>query len=597
MTIRILTALVHSETDVVAVRQRAKQIAHLCGFGKQDQVRIATSVSELARNVINYAGGGKIYFSVEGDTAPQILTVVIDDKGPGIPNLEQILAGDYVSPTGMGMGIIGARRLADRFDVKTGATGTQITIRKIFPRLAPVITAVSSAKVFAKLTAMPADITVTEVIQQNQELLSAFAELKARQDDLTLLTRELEDTNRGMVALYAELDEKAGHLRRADQMKSRFLSNMSHEFRTPLSSIRALAKLLLERVDGELSVEQEKQVTFILQAASGLNELVNDLLDIAKIEAGKVDVRPVPFEVGDLFGALRGMLRPLLISESLTLTFISPETPLALFTDEAKVSQILRNFISNALKFTEEGEITVSASVIPEKNQVTFTVADTGIGIRAEDLQVVFEEFSQVESPQQRKVKGTGLGLPLCRNLARLLHGDVAVTSIPGVGSTFSVTLPMTIGESGAGAKESVPVQIKKDDKRIPVLIVEDNPAIQVQYEKFLLNTEFRPVPARNLREAVERWAQDRPAAVILDIMLYGEDSWLWLTELKNDPARSGVPVIIVTEVEDKRKGLSLGADAYYVKPLFKQQLLSTLRTLVGQPQPVLGQEQQQSVL
>lgn len=597
MTIRILTALVHSETDVVAVRQRAKQIAHLCGFGKQDQVRIATSVSELARNVINYAGGGKIYFSVEGDTAPQILTVVIDDKGPGIPNLEQILAGDYVSPTGMGMGIIGARRLADRFDVKTGATGTQITIKKIFPRLAPVITAVSSAKVFAKLTAMPADITVTEVIQQNQELLSAFAELKARQDDLTLLTRELEDTNRGMVALYAELDEKAGHLRRADQMKSRFLSNMSHEFRTPLSSIRALAKLLLERVDGELSVEQEKQVTFILQAASGLNELVNDLLDIAKIEAGKVDVRPVPFEVGDLFGALRGMLRPLLISESLTLTFISPETPLALFTDEAKVSQILRNFISNALKFTEEGEITVSASVIPEKNQVTFTVADTGIGIRAEDLQVVFEEFSQVESPQQRKVKGTGLGLPLCRNLARLLHGDVAVTSIPGVGSTFSVTLPMTIGESGAGAKESVPVQIKNDDKRIPVLIVEDNPAIQVQYEKFLLNTEFRPVPARNLREAVERWAQDRPAAVILDIVLYGEDSWLWLTELKNDPARSDVPVIIVTEVEDKRKGLSLGADAYYVKPLFKQQLLSTLRTLVGRPQPVVGHEQQQSVL
>lgn len=597
MTIRILTALVHSETDVVAVRQRAKQIAHLCGFGKQDQVRIATSVSELARNVINYAGGGKIYFSVEGDTAPQILTVVIDDKGPGIPNLEQILAGNYVSPTGMGMGIIGARRLADRFDVKTGATGTQITIKKIFPRLAPVITAVSSAKVFAKLTAMPADITVTEVIQQNQELLSAFAELKARQDDLTLLTRELEDTNRGMVALYAELDEKAGHLRRADQMKSRFLSNMSHEFRTPLSSIRALAKLLLERVDGELSVEQEKQVTFILQAASGLNELVNDLLDIAKIEAGKVDVRPVPFEVGDLFGALRGMLRPLLISESLTLTFIAPETPLALFTDEAKVSQILRNFISNALKFTEEGEITVSASVIPEKNQVTFTVADTGIGIRAEDLQVVFEEFSQVESPQQRKVKGTGLGLPLCRNLARLLHGDVAVTSIPSVGSTFSVTLPMTIGESGAGAKESVPVQIKNDDKRIPVLIVEDNLAIQVQYEKFLLNTEFRPVPARNLREAVERWAQDRPAAVILDIMLYGEDSWLWLTELKNDPARSDVPVIIVTEVEDKRKGLSLGADAYYVKPLFKQQLLSTLRTLVGQPQPVVGHEQQQSVL
>lgn len=582
MSIRILIALVNTETDVVAVRQRAKQIAGLCGFGLQDQVRIATSVSELARNVYNYAGTGKIYFSVEGDTAPQILTVTIEDKGPGIPNLDQILAGDYISPTGMGMGIIGARRLADRFDIKTCPTGTRIILKKIFPRLAPVITAKSSTSVFAKLTAMPADITVSEVIQQNQELLSALAELKARQDDLTLLTRELEDTNRGMVALYAELDEKAGHLRRADQMKSRFLSNMSHEFRTPLSSIRALSKLLLERVDGELGVEQEKQVTYILQAANGLNELVNDLLDIAKIEAGMVVVRPSPFEVGGLFGALRGMLRPLLLSESLTLTFIAPEAPLTLFTDEAKVSQILRNFISNALKFTEEGGITVSAIEIPGKSQVIFTVADTGIGIRADDLQLIFEEFSQLESPQQLKVKGTGLGLPLCRNLARLLRGDVAVTSIPDVGSTFSLTLPMTIGVPEVAATESVPIRVKDDDKRIPILIVEDNLAVQVQYEKFLLNTEFRPVPARNLREAVERWTVQRPAAVILDIVLQGEDSWLWLTELKNDPVRSNVPVIIVTEVEDKRKGLSLGADAYYVKPMFKQQLLSTLRTLIA---------------
>ncbi len=582
MAIRILTGLVNTETDVVAVRQRAKQIAQLCGFGIQDQVRIATSVSELARNLFNYAGGGKVFFSVEGDTAPQVLTVNIEDKGPGIANLDQILAGDYKSPTGMGMGILGARRLADRFDIKTSAAGTRITLKKIFPRLAPVISAKTSGAVFAQLTAMPAGISVSEVIQQNQELLLALAELKARQDDLTILTRELEDTNRGMVALYAELDEKAGHLRRADQMKSRFLSNMSHEFRTPLSSIRALAKLMLERVDGDLSIEQEKQVTFILQAASGLNELVNDLLDIAKIEAGKVDVKPVQFDVGNLFGVLRGMLRPLLVSEALTLTFVAPETPVTMFTDETMVSQILRNFISNALKFTEEGSITVRAEVVQEKNQLTFTVADTGIGIRTDDLQLIFEEFSQVENPLQRKVKGTGLGLPLCRNLARLLHGEVAVNSTPGVGSTFSVTLPMTL--SLAVAVENMPALIKHDDKRIPILIVEDNLAVQTQYEKFLLNTEFRPVPARNLREAVERWTMQRPAAVILDIMLRGEDSWLWLAELKNDPARSDVPVIIVTEVEDKRKGLSLGADAYYVKPLFKQQLLSTLRTLVGEP-------------
>lgn len=586
MTIRILTVLVKNEIDVVAARQRAKQIAQICGFGLQDQVRIATSVSELARNVYSYVGNGKIHFSIEGDTSPQILTIVIEDEGKGIANLSQILAGDYTSPTGMGMGIVGARRLADRFDIHTGSTGTRITLRKIFPRLAPRIEIKNSGQIFAQLAAMSTEISVSEVLQQNQELLSALAELKARQDDLISLTRELEDTNRGMVALYAELDEKAGHLRRADQMKSRFLSNMSHEFRTPLSSIRALAKLLLERVDGDLGREQEKQVNFILEAATGLNELVNDLLDIAKIEAGKVNIAPSFFEVSGLFGALRGMLRPLLVSESLALTFIAPEPPLALYTDEAKLSQILRNFISNALKFTEVGEITVSATLIAEKNQVVFSVADTGIGIPAENLQLIFEEFSQLENPLQRRVKGTGLGLPLCRNLAKLLHGEVSVTSQLGRGSVFSVTLPVMLEMPVEAVNQTRPVVAQSDDPRIPILVVEDNIAVQLQYEKFLLNTEFRPIAAYSLRDAVECWAAQRPAAVILDIVLQGEDNWLWLAEIKNDPARRDVAVVVVTEVEDKRKGLSLGADAYYVKPMFKQQLLSTLRTLIDLPSP-----------
>lgn len=585
MGIRILTILIKSETDVVVARQRAKQIAQLCNFGAQDQVRIATSVSELARNVFRYAGSGRIRFSIEGETSPQILAICIEDNGPGIPNLEQILSGEYKSQTGMGKGIQGARRLADRFDIKTvPGAGTTITFKKIFPRYAPRITVESSNFIFGKLTTLPTELSIAEAMQQNQELLMALSELKVRQDDLLSLTRELEDTNRGMVALYAELDEKADHLRRADEMKSRFLSNMSHEFRTPLSSIRALAKLLLERVDGDLTVEQAKQVNFILQAANDLNELVNDLLDIAKIEAGKVDVRPSPFDVGSLFGALRGMLRPLLVSESLKLTFVPPEEPLELFTDEAKLSQILRNFISNALKFTEEGEIIVSATLLPEKNQVTFSVADTGIGIAENDLKLIFEEFSQVENALQKKVKGTGLGLPLCRNLAKLLQGNVSVVSQLGVGSTFSVTLPVSIDQPEEVLAYSTSAPSEIYDTRIPVLIVEDSASTQLQYEKYLLNTEFRPIPAVNLRDAGEQWAMQRPAAVILDIMIHGEDNWLWLAELKNDPERSDVPVIIVTEVEDRRKGLSLGADAYYVKPLFREQLLSTLRTLIRQP-------------
>jgi signal transduction histidine kinase len=180
-----------------------------------------------------------------------------------------------------------------------------------------------------------------EVRQQNQELLQTLAQLRERQEELTWLNQELEDTNRGVVALYAELDEKVDHLRRADEMKSRFLSNMSHEFRTPLNSVLGLTRLLLERADGDLTAEQEKQVNFIRKAAEGLLELVNDLLDLAKIEAGKIEVRPIEFTVEDLFSALRGMLRPLLVSSTVSLVFEGSTRIPPLFTDENKVSQIL----------------------------------------------------------------------------------------------------------------------------------------------------------------------------------------------------------------------------------------------------------------
>ncbi|HEX8605685.1 MAG TPA: histidine kinase dimerization/phospho-acceptor domain-containing protein, partial [Pseudoduganella sp.] len=287
MSLRILSLRIEQELDVVASRQRARQIATLCGFNAQDQARIATAVSELARNVYSYARAGRVEFAVEGSTAPQLLVIRIEDKGPGIAHLDVVLSGRYQSPTGMGMGIVGARRLMDQFDIQTTTdasagtgigTGTTVTLKKLLPPDAPLLTAASVGALSAQFGALTPDVSVAEVQQQNRELLATLAELKTRQDELMQLTRELEDTNRGVVALYAELDEKAGHLRRADEMKSRFLSNMSHEFRTPLSSIRALSKLLLDRVDGDLTVEQEKQVGFILKGTIALSDMVDDLL-------------------------------------------------------------------------------------------------------------------------------------------------------------------------------------------------------------------------------------------------------------------------------------------------------------------------------
>ncbi|NEX59454.1 ATP-binding protein [Noviherbaspirillum galbum] len=581
---RILSVVINNELDVVASRQRARQIAELCGFASQEQTRIATAVSELARNVYNYASSGRVDFSIEGATVPQLLVITIADQGPGIAHLDLILSGRYQSTTGMGLGIIGARRLMDQFDIRTGAgQGTTILLKKLLPAHAPLLGSRQVGELGARLAVPPgANLTLAELQQQNQELLQTLSELRAKQDELMQLTRELEDTNRGVVALYAELDEKADHLRRADDMKSRFLSNMSHEFRTPLSSIRALSKLLLDRIDGDLSAEQEKQIVFILKQTEALSELVNDLLDLAKIEAGKTEVRPAEFDVGEMFSALRGMLRPLLVSERVDLVFDDPAAGLVMETDEAKVSQILRNFISNALKFTEAGEVRVRAELVDGDQAVRFSVRDTGLGIAPENQQIIFEEFGQVENRLQKKFKGTGLGLPLCRKLASLLGGRIHLESAIGAGSTFYVSLPLRYRAPEEETGVRVPAPAVPDDGRSPVLVVEDSQQMQMLYEKYLADTAFRPLIVRSTWEADRVLEQSSPAAIVLDIHLGSEDSWSWLNRLKSDGTHGRTPVIVITEIDDKAKGLALGADAYFIKPVFREELLAMLERLTA---------------
>jgi len=273
------------------------------------------------------------------------------------------------------------------------------------------------------------------------------AELDAARTQIAALQSELDETNRGVLALYAELDTQAQQLRHATELKSRFLAYMSHEFRTPIASIRSLSRLLLDRVDGPLTLEQEKQINFIRTTSEEFAEMVNDLLDLAKVEAGRIDVSPAWFELVDLFAALRGMFRPVLDNPEVQLVFEEPRGPLQLFTDNAKLSQILRNFISNALKFTPKGVVSVSA--VPEGDHaITFAVADTGIGIAPEFHAAIFQDFSQLDSPIQKRLRGTGLGLSLSKRLAELLGGSVALTSVAGAGSTFSVTIPLRLPQS-----------------------------------------------------------------------------------------------------------------------------------------------------
>ncbi len=578
MAIRILSYALTVQSDVVGARQRARQIASLLGFDARDQTRIATSVSEIVRNAFRYAGGGKVEFEIEGETTPQLLVIRVIDEGPGIAHLDEVLDGSYQSSTGMGIGLIGSKRLMDRWEIHSApGRGTSVILGKLLPDTTALVTPLAVGTLAARLAAMPQTTSLAEIQAQNAELLATLAELQEKQDRLLEMARELEDTNRGVVALYAELDEKAVHLRRADEMKSRFLSNMSHEFRTPLNSVRALSGLLLARSDGPLSSEQETQVKFIAKAAEDLSELVNDLLDLAKIEAGKIDVRPARFEVAELFSALRGMLRPLLVTETVDLVFDAPEGLPPLYTDESKVSQILRNFISNALKFTEHGCVTVRARMEGGGETVVFEVEDTGIGIALEDRELIFEEFAQIPGPLQRRVKGTGLGLPLCRKLATLLGGEVSVASEPGKGSTFSAHIPREIRSA-----EPAPAQKPEGVARIPVegpwiLAIEDEAPQRMLYEKFLRGTAFHVVTVDTLAEGREMLRSARPAAVILDILLPGEEhnTWRWLAEMKAQ--ENALPFIVVSQADDERKALSLGADAYLAKPIAREPLLEAL--------------------
>jgi signal transduction histidine kinase len=259
-------------------------------------------------------------------------------------------------------------------------------------------------------------------------------EIRRQQEELDGLQMELAETNKGVLALYAELDQNALQLREAADLKSRFLSYMSHEFRTPLASITSVSDILLGRLDGPLTQEQERQLKFVQGSVRELSEMVDDLLDLAKVEAGRISISPEWFKMVDLFSALRGMFRPIVGTSSVSLVFEEPEQLPPIYTDDKKLAQILRNFISNALKFTVEGEVSVSVRMV-DGAMIEFAL---------------FSDFVQLDTRIQKRLRGTGLGLSLARKFAELLGGSVAVESEIGKGSRFSVKIPARYSAAGS---------------------------------------------------------------------------------------------------------------------------------------------------
>jgi signal transduction histidine kinase/CheY-like chemotaxis protein len=578
MNMRILTLEIRLEGDVVLTRQRARQVAALLGFPPLDQTRIATAASEIARNAFQDAGGGTVQFLVEPDPPPS-LVIHVRERGPGIENLQALLDGPLAATTGTGIGLLGARRLMDRFEIVAAVgVGASIIMGKSLPKRGTAISPRELSRVSAELARHAPQGMLDELQQQNQELIQTLQELRDRQTELNELhLRELEETNRGVVALYAELDDNAKALKRISDLKSRFLSNMSHEFRSPLNTILSLSGFLLDRSDGELTPEQEKQVIFIRRAADGLSALVNDLLDLAKVEAGKAVVRPKSFEVAALLEVLRGTIAPLLGQSPVALVFEEPAGIGTLRTDETKLGQILRNFLSNAVKYTERGEIRIKVQSGPG-DTVIFAVSDTGIGIARENHERVFEEFGQVEGPLQGRIKGTGLGLPLSRKLAELLGGSVSVRSELGVGSTFFVAIPRVLREPAEVADDETARLL--NPARLPLLVVEDDPVDLLLYEKIFEGSGFQVLPARTLDAARRVLRRIRPAAVMLDILFEVESGWTFLTEMKSHEATRNIPVLVLTAVEGRERALALGADDFCRKPIAQDWLLDRLATL-----------------
>ena len=555
MQISLLKVEIRYEHDLVLARRRARQITQALTFPSQDQVRIATALSELVRNVFQYTPGGRVEFLL--DNKPNSLRIRVSDRGTGIRDLQAVLAGTYVSRTGMGVGLAGARRLVDSFSIESDAQGTRIEMGCGLPKRGPEPTQATATMIVAGLTLEEPQSPFEEMQRQNQELLTALEEVRRQQERLTQLNLELEETNRGVVALSGELEQRADYQKRASELKTEFLSTITHELRTPLNSIISISGILLDRLDGELSDEQEKQIGFIRNSARELSSMVNDVLDLAKVEAGKVSIRARAFSVDEMFRVLRGMLKPLILpGNNVELIFDEMTDEAPLLTDEGRVSQILRNFISNALKYTHHGEIRVSARSI-DADWIEFTVADTGIGIASADLDRIFEEFTQIEGEHQMRIQGTGLGLPLSRKLAEMLGGRVIVQSTIGKGSTFAVILPRRY----AGDTE-VSVDVARaaatGTRYERVLLIDDHTA-----DRYILRKSVEPyaneiVEAASAREGLAIARTIRPDLIFLDLGLpdgRGEDL---VKVLKTDPETRDSPVVINTSKDLSKAEIDL---------------------------------------
>ena len=460
-----------------------------------------------------------------------------------------------------------------------------------------------------------------ELEEQSRALKESQAQLEGQQAELEQTNVQLsEQANRlesqrdELEKTRGDLEERAGELERASRYKSEFLANMSHELRTPLNSSLILAKLLADNTEGNLSEEQVKFAQSIYGAGNDLLNLINDILDIAKVEAGKLEMRPELTPVQALAEGLRGMFQPLAARKGLQLeVLIANDVPSTLYTDRQRLEQILRNLLSNAVKFTEHGTVAMHVTR-SGKDAMAFEVRDSGIGIAPEHQQLVFEAFRQADGTVGRRFGGTGLGLTISRDLARLLGGDISLSSAPGLGSTFTVIVPLDYAgpatrpnaeaiaparPAAAPAPAPAPAAARGDARpavrgqpafpddrddprgeRRTVLVVEDDePFARILFD-LAHELGYRCLVAHEADTGVALAADHEPDAVLLDMRLPDGSGLSVLQRLKEDPRTRHIPVHVISVEDREETAMHLGAIGYARKPTTREELQGVFERL-----------------
>jgi signal transduction histidine kinase len=441
----VITLPLRSQEDVLLTRRRARDLAGLLQLGAEAQSRLATAVWEVARIAHRHGSAGEVALSVAEDPPAAVVTI------SGIAH--SALTGEVPGESVDRLDLAKLRQLVDRVEARGAGDTALVRLTSDLAADAWLPGLDELAHVLGSLQrheSGEAQATVNELRMQNAELVTALATLRERERELTGVNRELTDTNRAVTALLAELGQQADELRERAASHASFVRALTHDLRTPLYAVRGMAEAILRDGGDQLDARLREDVALIDGAMQEALDLVNDHLDLDRMAAGREAVHIAEVEVEELFSALRGIVAHLPRSAEVSIVFEDGNSVPTLRTDGLKVTRILRNYVVNGLKYTDRGEVRVSAVPLGDGAAVRFAVSDTGPGLQASDQTRIFEEFVQL-GRGRGDLRGSGLGLPICKHLATLLGGEVGVTSEPGRGSTFTATIPAVFANASDG--------------------------------------------------------------------------------------------------------------------------------------------------